>query len=374
MKNPTIHGTRQRAPTKLLYLAWALAACGDSPSAPAPFAPVDLSDPWQAATPESLGMNGGALAQAAAQAEGLDRMRSLVVVREGKVALERYYHGFTSDSLADVRSVTKSVVSTLAGIALRQGALASLDLTVGELLRPELGAPTPQQASITMRHLLTMSGGFQWDESGTAEYNAWRRSGDFIRYLLERPLVNAPGSTFTYNSAAVHLLGTLLEGAVGAPLFLHADVTLFQPLGISQVQWESMSDNSVNGGAGIDLRPRDLARLGQLYLQEGRSGNQRILAEEWVGLATSPAYEWSFQFGPIGDLSYGYLWWIDRDRDAYLAWGYGGQFIYVVPSRALVIVATTEWRGVSQDGGANPLEAAVLDIIVNTIVPAAPPI
>jgi CubicO group peptidase (beta-lactamase class C family) len=135
-----------------------------------------------------------------------------------------------------------------------------------------------------------------------------------------------------------------------------------------------MSDNSVNGGAGIDLRPRDLARLGQLYLQEGRSGNQRLLSREWVDLATSPAYGWSSRFGPIEDLSYGYLWWIDRDRDAYLAWGYGGQIIYVAPARALVVVATTEWRGVSQDGGANPLEAAVLDIIVNGIVPAAPPV
>ncbi len=356
------------------WLIWAVTACGDSPSAPAPFEPIDLSAPWQAATPGSLGVDEVALARAATEAEELDRMRSLVVVREGRVVLERYYHGFTSDSLADVRSVTKSVVSTLTGIALRQGALASLELTVGELLRPELGTPTPQQSSITVRDLLTMSGGFQWDESGTAEYNAWRRSGDFVRYLLDRPLANTPGSTFTYNSAAVHLLSTLLERAVGAPLFLHAGVTLFQPLGVSQVQWEFMSDNSVNGGAGIDLRPRDLARLGQLYLQEGRSGNQRILSREWVELATSPAYEWSSRFGPIEDLSYGYLWWIDRDRGAYLAWGYGGQFIYVAPSRALVVVATTEWRRLSQDGGANPLEAAVLDIIVNGIVPAVPPV
>jgi CubicO group peptidase (beta-lactamase class C family) len=373
-KRDSTHSAWRRGLAKLFWLVLAVAACGDSPSAPAPLVPIDLSNPWETATPESLGMERETLHQAAAQADDLDRMRSLVVVREGKVVLERYYRGFTSDSLADVRSVTKSVVSTLTGIALGQGALTSLELTVGELLRPELGTPTPQQASITVRNLLTMSGGFQWDESGTAEYNAWRRSGDFIRYLLDRPVVNAPGSTFTYNSAAVHLLSTLLERAVGAPLFLHSGVTLFQPLGISQVRWEFMSDNSVNGGAGIDLRPRDLARLGQLYLQEGRSGSQRILSKAWVDLATSPAFDWSSRFGPLEDLSYGYLWWIDRERDAYLAWGYGGQFIYVVPSRALVVVATTEWRGVSQEGGANPLEAAVLDIIVNGIVPAAPPV
>jgi CubicO group peptidase (beta-lactamase class C family) len=356
-----------------LLVVCAAAACSDSPVAAPPSEPVDLALPWRVAEPGTLDLDGGALERAAADAAALERMRSLVVVREGHIVLERYYHGFGPDSLADVRSVTKSVVSILMGAAQHGGDLSSLNLTLGQLLRPQLGQPTTEQSAITLRHLLTMSGGFQWDESGVTEYNNWRRSGDFIGYLLARPLTSPPGTEFNYNSAAVHLLGVLLERAVGTSIPILADIALFQPLGISQRRWEWMFDGSVNGGSGIDLRPRDLARLGQLLLQEGRSGTQRILRETWVEMTTQPAFDWSSQFGPIGDLGYGYLWWIDRDRGAFFAWGYGGQFVYVVPSRALVVVATTEWRYLSQDGGATPLEAAVLDIIVNGIVPAAPP-
>jgi CubicO group peptidase (beta-lactamase class C family) len=348
------------------------AGCADAPVVAPTVEPTDLSGPWRTADPASVGMDTERLATAAEDAGALPRMRSLLVVREGFLVLERYYHGFARDSLADVRSVTKSVVSTMTGIALGQGELPSLDLTLGQLLRPELGTPSSEQRAITVRHLLTMSGGFQWDEAGVTEYNNWRRSGAFIQYLLDRPLVAPPGTTFNYNSAAVHLLGVLLEDAIGTSIPLFADLTLFQPLGISDVRWEWMIDGSVNGGSGIDLRPRDLARFGQLLLQGGRSGDRRVVSKGWVDLATAPAYDWSSRAGPIQDVTYGHLWWIDRERGAFFAWGYGGQFVYVVPSRALVVVATTEWRYLSQDGGSGPLENAVLSIIVNGIVPAAP--
>jgi len=370
-------GRRRRRSVRRLALSLALtgiAACGDGPAGPSPWEDVDLAAPWRTVEPASLGVDAGALDRAAESAAALDRMRSLVVVREGRIVLERYFGGFGPDSLADVRSVTKSVVSILTGIAYQQGALPSLDLTLGELLPPELGTPTADQARISVRHLLTMSGGFQWDESGVTEYNNWRRSGDFIGYLLDRPLVTAPGAAFEYNSAAVHLLSVLVERSVGVSLELLGDVSLFAPLGVERRRWEPMSDGTVNGGAGLDLRPRDLARLGQLYLQEGRTGGRRVVSEEWVDLTTSPAWEWSTQVGRVSSLTYGHLWWVDRDREAFFAWGYGGQFVYVVPRRALVVVATTDWRLLSQEGGPGPLEAAVLDLIVHGIVPAAPPL
>jgi len=347
--------------------------CSDAPTGPSVLEPTDLAAAWRTADPADLGVDASALDRAAADANALPRMRSLLVVRDGRLIMERYFHGFARDSLADVRSVTKSIVSTLAGIAVERGDLPNLDQPIEEVLPASLGTLPESPLPVTFRHLLTMTGGFTWDEGrNVEEYNDWIRSGDHVGFLLDRSMAATPGSEFVYNSAAVHLLGVLLEEVVGQPLPEYADEHLFGPLGISDPRWEGMPDDRVNAGAGVDLRPRDLARLGQLMLQEGVSGDRQIVPASWVALATASAFTWSTQSGPMTDLSYGYLWWVDRTRDAFFAWGYGGQFIYVAPNRNLVIVATTEWRLLSQDGGSGPLTDAVQSIMVNGIVPAVP--
>ncbi|MCG8606326.1 beta-lactamase family protein, partial [bacterium] len=159
----------------------------------------------------------------------------------------------------------------------------------------------------------------------------------------------------------------------GMPLPEFADRFLFQKIGISRRDWEELTRGYVNGGAGIDLRPKDLARLGQLYLQGGKTANTQLLPQDWVEMATAPSFSWRSNFGALKRFTYGFLWWVEEGQaeKAYLAWGFGGQFIYVVPDLKLVVVATTNWRRLSQDGGPAPLEQAVLDIIVNHIVPAA---
>jgi CubicO group peptidase (beta-lactamase class C family) len=353
-------------------LLWAAAGCGDGVLSPDARGPVDLSRPWATAAPAAVGVDGGALRRALDEAAGISRLRSLLVVRDGRLVAERYYNGFDRDSLADVRSVTKSVVSMLVGIAVARGDLDGVETPIGDILPPSVAILTEEQAGITVRDLLTMSGGWQWHESGDGgDYNRWVTSGNHLGYLLDRPTVAAPGTTFAYNSAAVHLLGVVLEEVVGRSLPAYADEHLFGPLGITDRRWEAMGGR-VNGGAGLDLRPRDLARLGQLFLQEGSTGDAQLLPASWVLGATAPAYDWSSSYGPLDDLNYGYLWWLDRTRGAYLAWGYGGQFLYVAPNRALVVVCTTEWRHLGQDGGPTPLTTAVLDVIVNGIVPAVP--
>lgn len=128
----------------------------------------------------------------------------------------------------------------------------------------------------------------------------------------------------------------------------------------------------MNGGAGLDLRPRDLARLGQLFLQDGWSGVRRVLPEGWVEDATTRRWGWESDAGAT-DISYGYLWWTDEDHQAYMAWGYGGQFVYVAPTRDLVVVATTEWRQIDGESIPPDLSRQVLAVIVNGVLPAAPP-
>jgi CubicO group peptidase (beta-lactamase class C family) len=343
-----------------------VAACSDSPTAVVFDGPVDLALEWATAEPEAAGMNGETLERASDRAGAIPQFRSLLVVRRGHLVFERYYHGAARGDVADVRSVTKSVVSTLAGLALERGALSGLDQPIGTILPSGVGSLDEAERRVTIRHLLTMSGGWEWTEVGPVGYNEWIRSGDLIRYLLDRPRAAEPGATFAYNTAAVHLLGVVLEEALGRTLPAFAQEALFTPLGIAVATWEPVGGGRVNGGAGLDLLPRDLARLGQLFLQDGWSGSTRVLPAGWVAEATATRYGWRQNAGPA-DLSYGYLWWTDPARGAYLAWGYGGQFVYVAPQQALVVVTTTDWRqGVPAD-----ISARVLDVIVNGVLPAA---
>lgn len=360
------------APSRLLGialvagLALQASACSDSPTAVLFDAPVDLTLPWAAASPEAAGMARPSLDRALERAGGIPQLRSLLVVRKGHLVVERYYGGASPDDVADVRSVTKSVVSTLSGLALARGHLTSLDQPIGEILDPDVADLDEVERRITVRHLLTMSGGWEWVEAGAVGYNEWITSADPIGFLLAKPHVAEPGATFTYSSAAVHLLGVVLEEAVGTSLPAFAAKELFEPMGVGGAVWEPL-DGRVNGGSGIDLRPRDLARLGQLFLQDGWSGSSQVLPPGWVEEATAARYSWRSDVGPT-EASYGYLWWTDEENHAFFAWGYGGQFIYVAPRRDLVVVATTQWWG----GIPSDMSRQVLGLIVEGVLPAAP--
>ncbi len=362
-------------PIWILAIGVTLAACGDTGLGPPPAAgPIDLASPWTVVTPEAVDVDPDLVAAAIADAHAIPRLRSVLAVKDGRLFLERYFDGQTAAALADVRSVTKSVVATLAGLALERGAIRSLDQPIGELIPAEVASLTPAQEQITIRHLLTMSAGFEWDESGGGgDYTIWILSPDPLGTLLARPLIHAPGTQFTYNSAAVHLLGVALAEALHEPLPEFAARELFLPIGIERADWEPLPGAYVNGGSGIDLRPRDLARLGQLYLQDGISGTRRILPAGWVGMVTRPAYDWRADFGSLRRYTYGELWWISEGEPetAFCAWGYGGQYVYVVPDLSLVVVATTDWRGLSSEGGTGPLERQVLAVIVDRLHRAA---
>jgi CubicO group peptidase (beta-lactamase class C family) len=365
---------RRHVPACCVLLAAIFAtACGDSPTRPAPAGAVDLTQPWESAAPAALGLDEGALAAAVDRAAAIPRFRSLVVIRDGRLAIERYWGGTGPADLADVRSGTKSVLSILTGIALDHGYLTSVDQTLGELLPAAQGTLRADEAPITLRDLLTMTGGWQWDESTAAGYNDWVLSADHAQFLLDRPLASPPGTTFTYNTAAVHLLSLVVEQASGTSLPAFANRLLFAPLGISNVAWEDLQDGHVNGGSGLKLRPRDLARLGQLLLQHGMSGTRRIVSTDWIDQATRAHFPWtSDQGGGPTHLSYGYLWWTDADNDAFLAWGYRGQYVYVAPARRLVVVATTDWGSINGQSAPPTLDNQVLAVIVDGVLRAAP--
>ena len=327
-----------RLARSLPALVLAATACSDStgPSTP----PVDLSADWTLESPSAHGIDAVALDNALAQGQQITGLRSLLVVRHGRLVAERYYGPNHADTLNSIRSVTKSVVSLLAGIALERSQL-SLDTRLDEFLDPVAEGLTATQRTITLEHLLTMTGGFDWDESTVTEFNNWVLAPDQIRYLLDRDVVNPPGTLFRYNSAGSHLVSVAIAVESGQNTHAFARERLFGPLGITQYVWPSDRRGYSNGGAGLALRPRDVAKIGQLVLQGGRSGTRQLVPASWISASTTRR---------VTGVDYGYLWWTGtiQGHHAAIALGFGGQFIFVVPSLEMVVVTTATWQGLGQ--------------------------
>jgi CubicO group peptidase (beta-lactamase class C family) len=372
----------------IALLAILLCACGggggggygsSAPPAPAPptFGPappvtiIDIAQPWARATATEANMDEVMLGRAASDAAAMPRFRSLLVARHGKLVAENYFGGASSATVFDLRSVTKSVVSMLTGIAIQNGSLPDIDATVGAYIDAPYSLDAGDRA-VSVRQLLTMSSRYQWNENSADDYNLWVLSTDHVQFLLDRRQTD-PAGTFTYNSAAVNLLGQVLQDAVAKPLPDFATEVLFQPIGITSVRWEELEPNMVNAGSGIKMTATDLLRFGQLLLQRGRSASRQVVPESWIDAGTTPQFNWREQYGAQRGTTYGYLWWVAQPPAtvATFAWGYGGQFAYVVPSLDLVVVATTEWQGISAEVNPTTFAGNVLTVIVNDVLPAA---
>jgi CubicO group peptidase (beta-lactamase class C family) len=267
--------------------------------------------------------------------------RSLLIVRHGELVYEKYFRSVSKPERAvAIYSVTKSVLSALVGIAMDQGVLDSLDHTVIEYF-PEYFYPQtdPRMAQVTLRDLLTMSAGFLWLENGPIEAE-WLASDNWVEAAINLEFSEQPGTVFTYSSANTQLLSAILNQLTGEPLRDYAQRNLFTPLGIPDNRWHWTTDNQgyAIGGFAMHLRPRDMARFGYLYLNQGYWDGQQLISPEWIQQSTSS------QIDTGGGDDYGYLWWVHPwpDQPAFEALGYGGQSIYVAPSLDLVVVVTSE--------------------------------
>ena len=256
-----------------------------------------------------------ALADAVAPDPQYAQTTNLVVLRDGKLVLERHYGDGTADDLADIYSVTKSIVSTLVGIALGRGELDSLDRAVA--------------GERTFRHLLTMTGGTEPDGPWEIDEVLARPSG-WREFIESAPAVDEPGTRFSYDNAAAHLLGCALADLLGVSLAEYARARLFEPLRIDAFEWPSDPEGYSYGFGHLRLRPRDLARIGELW----RRGGDGIVPPPYVEEATRA----HTTGGPPEDEGYGYLWWIGAR--SFFGGGYAGQALVVVPGERLVVAAT----------------------------------
>jgi CubicO group peptidase (beta-lactamase class C family) len=319
--------------------------------------------------PISQYFNENLLNEALEEADNIDDLYSLLVGKNGELIIENYYNGFAQDSLHDVRSVTKSVTSILVGIAIDKGYISDTNQLMHTFISPLVDSFPTDKLQITIENLLTMSGGFEWAPFGDwSEYNSWRNADDQINYILNKPVVNTPGQIFNYNDAASHLLSVIVSEATGMDLVDFAQQNLFDPLDINFHSWIRDNRNYPLGCVALSLTAQDMFKMGTLFLQKGMFNGRRIISEGWIHESTSTKIATGNAI-PFG-ANYGYLWWVDETegKKYYMAMGYGGQFIQVIPEKNLVIVATCNWRLSSNQTSQNWYN--IISLIVDKIISA----
>ena len=325
-----------------------LSACG--PNA-AELAAVDYTPAvgrnWDVSTPEEQGLDSELVARLYLDAEGVETIRSLLVVKNGKLIAEKYFHEGSIDSLDRVQSVTKSFTSALVGIAIEQGCLASVDQKAIEFFPEQASRITDsRKRDITIRHLLQMRAGFPWEES-SAELFELMYSGFRPSVFADVPLVHDPGTGMEYSNISAYLLSVIVARACDIGTYSFAKEHLFGPLGIERSDWIQGWEGYYGGHADLFLRPRDMARFGLLYLDEGVFSGEQLVLAPWVddSLGSYSEDAWPYRIGSnYKDMEYGYLWWSARagDRRWNFAWGHGGQQIAVLEDLDMVIVVTAD--------------------------------
>ena len=287
-------------------------------------------DKWRMSTPEKQGVDSR---QILAMFQNIQSSRldfhSILVVRHGYLITEAYWAPYHRNTIHNLKSASKSIMSALVGIAFGKHVLNNVHQKVSEFF-PEY-VTQPLQRDISLYDLLTMKAGFNWmEDSGPSPYDLenWNRI----------PMRDKPGERFEYNTTLVHMMSAILTKASGESTKHFADSTLFTPLGIKSYRWKRGDDGYYWGGSDIFLTPRDMAKFGYLFLNKGKWNQQQIVSEEWVRESTSRKVKIPTDVHYAAGLDYGYWWWI-QDK-GYMAWGAGGQYIIVRPDLDLVVVIT----------------------------------
>jgi CubicO group peptidase (beta-lactamase class C family) len=303
--------------------------------------PEDLDDGWEAASPESVGLEEGALEQIHEQLLREDAhlgALAFLVVKDGYLVFETYLRSDADrDHVHAIQSVTKSVTSMAFGIARSHGAFPSLDEPLEHILPEPFFDRHDDKRRITLEHLLTMRSGIDIDNDHFAVELLTDRPDDPLGYILDKPLFATPGEQFDYRDADPQLLGYALQHETRQREEDFVREHLFEPLGIEDYSWEAAPDGTTLAPFGLHLRPRDLAKLGQLLLESCGYGDGSVLPVEWC-LEATRSHISPDEAGQGEPRGYGYYFWTLPEHDAFAAWGHGGQFILVAPAHDLVLV------------------------------------
>lgn len=318
----------------------------------------------------SGGLDQALLARALQRAEALPRLHALIVARDGTVRAERAFRGPGISVPVNIKSVSKTVIAALVGIAIGRGALKGTQQPILPLLKRHIQAGKDarpgrldQLHRITIDHLLSMRSGLE--RTSGRNYGRWVNSRDWVGHVLSRPFADAPGGRMLYSTGNSHLLSAILTKAAGRSTHALARDWLGKPLGISIPPWQRDPQGVYFGGNNMALSPRALLRFGELYRNGGVHKGRRILPESWVRASWTARTR-----SPFSGDAYGYGWFITQfcRQSAYYARGFGGQFLYVVPSLGLTIVITSDRSRRTRIGG---YRAALKTLVGDDLIAAA---
>jgi CubicO group peptidase (beta-lactamase class C family) len=298
---------------------------------------------WQTSTPEEQGMDSTALAKLIEF--GTSRsFDSLLIARHGRIVLDAYYAPYAADIPHAINSATKAVTATLTAIAFKDGLLDSLDHRmmdfVGDRILTEID---DKKNAITVQNLLDMTSGIDWREplSGWSASDSlidMKLSPDWIKFILDRPMSTAPGETFNYNSGNSQLLSAIITRLAGMDARDYAKTKLFAPLGIGTSNWLRDPQLLAIGGFGLAMLPRDMARIGYLYLRNGEWEDKRLLPPAWIEKVSHATVDMKSSVEP--NLRYSNSFWALPNKQVYMAVGYHCQLIMVFPKLDIVAVTT----------------------------------
>lgn len=270
-----------------------------------------------------------------------DNIFSTLISKNGKIIFEEYYNGKTKDSLCDVQSLTKGLMSILVGIAIDKGYIKNMDQPIEKYFPNEFKNLTNKKKSvITIKHLLNQTSGLSW--KGYLEHQEWLESKDPISFVLKKKLENNPGEKYNYNSGATHLLSAIISRAYGNSTLEFANEFLFRDLNIHSVNWQKRNKGYYDGsGLGLKMKPIDLMKIGQLLEANGNWNGKQLVSKEWVQKLFNKNQKSSTQWG-LRNSKHGFCWYqseFNGDKIDY-GMGYGGQFIIMIPDKKLIIVTT----------------------------------
>jgi CubicO group peptidase (beta-lactamase class C family) len=308
--------------------------------------PADLKDGLDVGSLQDAGLNVdliGKMVEEIAK-ETHKNVDSVLLIKKGRLVLEEYFYQYDRDKLHQLRSATKSVVSALVGIALERKLIASKEeKMVSFFPEYEVKNLSAEKRAITVEHLLACTSGLACEDGNAespGEEQKMNASSDWVRFILDLPMVEAPGENGRYCTGGVILLGRIVEKASGKRLSDFAAENLFGKLGITNYRWKFTPDSSsFDDACQLHMRPRDMAKLGLLYMNEGEWNGKQVVPREWVKASLS-------KHSVVRGTDYGYLWWrqwlnVNGTRvDGVTAKGNGGQRIYLWPSLDLMVVIT----------------------------------